>query len=157
MAEPTKTQKNGKAPISAKGKNVAEFYMGAPKSDFDIPAECAAELKSKGYGNRWIDIAQLKKAGNHHRQGWVPYKFDCLSGKTKNNPFMDSSLDGFLVRKGMVLAIKDSEDIARQKQFVKRRTHAQANAGQQAVDAFKEFAKQEKSMKVHEGFDGDEE
>ena len=56
--------KNGKAPLVTKGKNVAEFYMGAPKSDFDVPPNCVDELKSKNLAYRWIDIQTLKKNGN---------------------------------------------------------------------------------------------
>jgi len=148
--------KNGKAPLITKGKNVAEFYMGAPKSDFDVPQGCVDELRSKNLAYRWIDIQTLKKNGNMHRQGWAPYKFKCLSGATKDNPFMDSSLDGYLVMKGNVLAVKTSEAFEASRQFVRRRTAAQSNAGKQAEQAFTEFAKGEKAMKVHGWDDSDE-
>jgi len=151
-----KLVKNGKVPLANRGKNIGEFYLGAPKSDFDVPEECLNELKGLKYSHRWIDINQLKKMGNQHRQGWVPFKFKCLSGKSKDNPFLDISLDGFLVRKGMVLAVKTQEAVDQQKSFVKRRTLAQSNAGKNAIDTFKEFAKDEKAVKVHSGYDTDD-
>ena len=72
-----KVVKNGKVPLSAKGKNISEYFLGAPESDFQVPQECLEELKSVKMAHRWIDINQLKNSGNRHRQGWTPFKFKC--------------------------------------------------------------------------------
>lgn len=142
-----KISKQGKAPLSSKGKNVSEFFLGTNASDFDVPENCSNELKAKGLIGRWVDINQLRKSGNRHRQGWVPYKFDCLKAGV-NDAFADKALDGFLCSQGMVLATKTEEMAHRQRETNRRRSLLQSNAGKSVVETFKEAYKGDKDFKI---------
>lgn len=109
----------------------------------DIPADCQKELKEKGLEGRWIDIVQLQKNHGFHNQGWEPYKFDCKLASTAN-PFIkkDSSLDGFLVRKQLVLAVKTSQAASQQRARIQARNKQLSDPASLKVREMREYIKQ---------------
>lgn len=158
MSSNEKVKTNGKVPLEKKSTNVGEFYTGAPKSVLEVPEICLSELKTKGLVCRWIDIVELKKNYNFHRQGWKPYKFECLSNNNKSaGPFAETGMDGFMVRANAVLAVKTEAEAIVQKSHIQRKTKMQSNAVGQAEEQFRKFASQEKSIKVHNWDKNDEE
>jgi len=139
--------KGGRAPLTEKGKASSEMKMGVP-SPFEIPLEVKNELKKKSLHARWVDMAQLKAKGGYHKNGYMPVQFDCLKGALKNNPFLDASMDGFLIRNGMVLAVNTEEAVSIRREYKRQRTNAQS--GRQASEEFKQHIKSVKGVKVVE-------
>lgn len=155
MANEPKQQinKGGKTPLVSKGSAVSEMRIGGP-SPFDVPDEVKSELKQKGLACRWIDMAQLKLKGGYHKAGWMPIQFDCLKGKNAKNPFLDATLDGFLVRNGMVLAVNTEEAVQQKREYNRQRTAIQS--GRKASEEFRQHIKSQKGAKVVEDEDSDE-
>ena len=151
----TTISKNGRIPLKNKGAAASEMRIGGP-GPFEVPSNVKSELKQKGLKERWIDIAQLKAKGGYHKSGWTPIQFDCLKNQAKTNPFLDASMDGFLIRNGMVLAVNTQENVAQQKNYKKHRTQIQTG-GSEATKAFKDLIRNTAGAKLDEDDDSSDE
>lgn len=129
--------------VSQKNPDDMVSLLRDSASLLDIPAECAKELKDKGLEGRWIDIVQYQKNHGFHSQEWQPFKFDCKLASS-SNPFIkrDESLDGFLVRKQLVLAAKTSEQVGRQRARLKAKNMQIADPAKLKAKEMREYVKQ---------------
>jgi len=153
MSSDKQIKTGGRAPLSQKGGAVKEMANKFGSDEFAVPESVQAEMKAKGLVGRWIDVAQLKTRGGYHRHGWTPIQFDCLKGQ-KSNPFADSSMEGFLIKNGMILAVQTEEYVQGRREMNKRRAAIQA--GRQASEEFKAHIKSVKGAKVVEESDDEE-
>jgi hypothetical protein len=129
--------------VSQKNPDDMVSLLRDSASLLDIPADCEKELKQKGLEGRWIDIVQYQKNHGFHSQEWQPYKFDCKLASS-SNPFIkrDESLEGFLVRKQLVLAVKTTQQVSVQRARLKAKNAQIADPTKLKVREMREYIKQ---------------
>lgn len=119
------------------------FTANREASLLDVPQEIKNELVARGLEWRWIDSRQYETDGNQHKQYWVPYRRGMVKSSTDSETYefkFGVSADGFVRRKGAVLAVRPKQLGDKHRAMIKEKTRRQAEVAQTEEARFRKEA-----------------
>lgn len=119
--------KGGRKPIATKSQTPNPYAGFFTRKLTDVPDHIKKEAEALGHELRWIDKKEFVEAGNMHRTYWVPFKPKARTeGAAESRDTMDlvfgNSPEGFIQRKGMVLASRPKQLGDAHREMIRERT-----------------------------------
>jgi hypothetical protein len=116
--------KGGRKPIAQKATTANPYAGFFTRSLTDVPEDVKKAAEAKGHELRWIDKKEFVEAGNMHKNYWEPFRRDpavAASHDTMDLAYGNSP-DGYLVRKGMILASRPKQLGDAHREMIRERT-----------------------------------
>lgn len=116
--------KGGRKPIAAKTQTPNPYAGFFSRSLTDVPEDVKKEAEARGHELRWIDKKDFSEAGNMHKNFWEPFKREAGAASSHDtmNLVFGNSPEGYLIRKGMVLASRPKQLGDAHREMIRERT-----------------------------------
>jgi hypothetical protein len=148
---------NGKKPASqkpapSKQPLSLDDIFGNPMG---VQPEVVAYVESKGLAYRWVNASNLAKNGGYHDKGWRPLKrSECATMVTDS--IFGQSPDDYFRRGDAVLAVRAKEVHEKHRAYLRQQAQRGKDIQRQQAQELRKYAKSSGlDMKVHEGYEDD--
>lgn len=130
------------------GFDPTEFYSNL----LTLPAALKERMKAEGKDWRFIDANQFRADGQMHRSHWKPY----IVAAEEDKRAFGANAEGVIMRKELILAVRDKAISRAHKDFVNKRNKAQNAYNKTQAQELKKAARDygvDGETKIYEGYD----